>query len=60
MPITNNLISPQDLHPGNVLLGNDLHLRLTYQCEWVSVDKPVNWKAMEMVSSLSNNAGLRP
>ena len=36
-----------------MLLGNDLQLRLTYQCEWVSVDRPVNWDCIEMVSNQS-------
>ena len=47
----------QDLHPGNILLGSDLHLRLTYQCEWVSVDQAVNWESIEMVICLSNSSG---
>jgi hypothetical protein len=29
----------KDLNPGNVLLDGRGHIKLTYQCEWVSVER---------------------
>ena len=37
----------KDLNPENVLLDQHGHVKLTYQCEWVSVDTGLNGKALE-------------
>jgi len=37
----------KDLNPENVLLDQHGHVKLTYQCEWVSVDTGLNRKALE-------------
>lgn len=37
----------RDLHPANVLLDERGHLKLTYQCEWVSVDRGLATAAVE-------------
>ena len=37
----------KDLNPKNVLLDQHGHVKLTYQCEWVSVDTGLNSQALE-------------
>ena len=37
----------KDLNPENVLLDQHGHVKLTYQCEWVSVDTGLNRRALE-------------
>jgi len=36
----------KDLNPTNILLDNTGHVKLTYQCEWVSVDSVVSLEAV--------------
>ncbi|XP_034239250.1 ribosomal protein S6 kinase delta-1 isoform X2 [Thrips palmi] len=38
-----------DLRPDNLLLGEGLNLVLTYQCEWVCVDRVVHPEAVEQL-----------
>merc|ERR1712050_562577 len=35
-----------DLNPANILLDSTGHVKLTYQCEWVSVDSVVSQEAV--------------
>ncbi|XP_040578767.1 uncharacterized protein [Lepeophtheirus salmonis] len=37
----------KDLNPENLLLDESCNVKLTYQCQWVSVDKPLSSEAME-------------
>ena len=37
----------KDLNPGNVLLDGRGHLKLTYQCEWVSVERKLAPSALQ-------------
>lgn len=37
----------RDLNPGNVLLDSTGHVKLTYQCEWVSIDRELSQAAVE-------------
>ena len=37
----------RDLNPKNILLDQHGHVKLTYQCEWVSVDTGLNSQALE-------------
>jgi hypothetical protein len=39
----------QDLNPSNILLSEEGQLTLTYQCEWVSVDKPLEPRALDQL-----------
>ncbi len=39
----------QDLNPSNVLLNGDGQLVLTYQCEWVSVEKALDLRAVDQL-----------
>lgn len=36
----------KDLNPTNILLDNTGHVKLTYQCEWVSVDSVISSEAV--------------
>ena len=37
----------QDLNPANILLDENGQLRLTYQCQWVSVEKPFDFRVLD-------------
>jgi serine/threonine protein kinase len=39
----------RDLNPKNLLLDADGDLRVTYQYEWVSVDKPLDYDAVKLL-----------
>lgn len=50
----------QDLNPANLLLDRDGQLKLTYQCEWVSIDRPLDVRAIEQLYSAPEVSDIQP
>jgi len=50
----------RDLNPRNLLVGGDGGLVLTYQCEWTSVDRPLDPFAADCLYASPETLGVAP